>query len=39
MDDVLLSSAVKDIRLAAKKLIGFKRRETSAFLADFLDCL
>jgi hypothetical protein len=38
MEDVLSSSAEKDIRLAAKKLTGFKRRKTSDFIADSLDC-
>lgn len=33
MDDVLSSSAVQDIRLAAKKLTGFKRREFQAEMA------
>jgi hypothetical protein len=30
MDDVLSASTVQDIRLAAKKLTGFKRREFQA---------
>ena len=33
MDDVLSASAVQDIRLAAKKLTGFKRREFQAEMA------
>ena len=33
MDDVLSSSAVREIRLAAKKLTGFKRREFQAEMA------